>query len=235
MLFLSVLFVCFQFTQLSSQLVIQPSIESKTHPSMTIDSIVMTEMSTTCYFQIENQNTEGNAWFCADKDILLVELSTGRKHQLIKASGIPVCPDVYNFKHAGERLFFNLEFPAIEYAEGEIDIIEQCADNCFSFKNIILDVALNEEIRLFENGVSLFQQEKYREALSLFGHLKNSAYKEQNHYAYTRYIIPVIHFKLGDKKNAKSSYIELKAAVIPQKQYFLNKIHEIPFFRDLNK
>lgn len=219
---------------LNAQVIYQPSIGSKTHASMSIDSIVLDDYATRCYLKVVNKSTEGKSWFCADKEIVLVELNSNSKYRLVNSTGIPTCPEAHQFTYYGEELSFQLVFPPISDRNGELDIMEQCPEHCFSLKGIVLDPVLNREIRLFEDGAVLFQNDKFESALRVFEELKNSRFKRENHYAYTMYILPVIYYRLGDVRLAKQAFVELKSTQLNNKEYFLNKIREIPFFRSLD-
>jgi tetratricopeptide (TPR) repeat protein len=216
-----------------TQTVINPYIGSKTHPSLSIDSIVLSVDETVIYLKIINKNTEGNAWFCADKAISLYELNSNREHSLIRSAGIPVCPDAHRFSYEGEILSFILFFPPLKDQTGELDLIEKCPDHCFSLKQIVLDNDLNRELKLFEEGVVLFQNNHFEAALKIFTEISRSAHKSENHYAYSMYIIPVIYWNLGDSKNARLAFSKLVDSDIPDKKYFIDKIREIPFFSEM--
>lgn len=221
------------YGNLSAQKIIRPAIHSKTHTTLTLDSLFLDEDKTICYLSITNQNTEGTAWFCADKDISLRETSSNIRYQIIHSENIPVCPEAYKFNDFGEILSFRLIFPAIQNDIMEIDIVENCRDNCFSLQGIVLDPQLNHEIRQFEKGVSLFNERKYQEALVEFLPLESSVYVHENHYGYTLYIIPVIYEKLKEYSKAKAAYFSLKKSTILQKDYFLAKLRENTFFLEL--
>lgn len=201
---------------------------------MSIDSMVLSDENTHCFIKVVNENTEGSAWFCADRDIMLIELESQIKHALQESKGIPTCPDVYEFTYPGEVLLFELIFPPLIDRIGDVDIVEQCAQHCFSLKDIVLDPKLNQEVRQFEEGVLLFQNNHLDAALDIFKNLVNSSYKKEKHFAYSTYILPVLYWKMGDEKLAIQFYRTLKASSIVEKEYFLNKIHEIPFFRSLD-
>jgi len=199
-----------------------------------MDSIVMDDAGTSCYLSVTNLNTEGNAWFCADRDIILRDPVSNKKYQMIRSESIPVCPDAYYFSHAGEVLSFSLYFPPLGDRTGEIDLIENCADNCFTLQGIVLDPQLNEEIRQFEKAVEAYNEDNLSLALSLFMELQGSGYTKENHYAYTLYIIPLIHERLGNKSEATEAYFSLKESSIRQRDYFLKKLREIPYFLQLD-
>jgi len=115
------------------------------HP-MKINRIEFLAKQVKITISIENQLEGGN--FCADKNIDVIDILNNRKHHLIKAEGIPVCPSNYQFNSVGEVLTFNLIFPAINSSTKYINIIENCNQYCFSIKGIILNKALNNEINL---------------------------------------------------------------------------------------
>ena len=218
----------------NSQTIINPVIHSKSHPSLSVDSVIMNRESTRFYLSVENLNTEGNAWFCADQNISLTESGSGKTHKLQESIGIPICPETYKFKNTGELLSFELIFPSLKNNSKEVDLIENCADNCFSLIGISLDNQLNAEIRLFENAVKLYVGERIKEALPNFEKIgAESLYPDENHFAYTFYIIPVIYEKLKDYEKAKAAYYKLEQSNVLEKQYFLSKLEELPFFKSL--
>jgi tetratricopeptide (TPR) repeat protein len=229
-----ILFVFLIRSEPKAQLVINPIVGSKTHASMSIDSMVLSDENTRCFIKVVNQNTEGNAWFCADEDIVLIELESKIKHELLESKGIPTCPEVHAFSHPGEVLLFELVFPSLVNRMGDVDIVEQCAQHCFSLKDIVLDPMLNQEIRLFEEGLTLFQNNRLDAALAIFEKLISSPYKEEKHFAYSTYILPVLYWKLGEEELASEYYRALKTSSIVEKDYFLKKIREIPFFKSLD-
>ena len=198
-----------------------------------LDSIRLSAHQTECFLTVINESTEGTAWFCADSKIILTELDIGKRHQLLLSEGIPTCPDAYKFNYTGEKLSFKLVFPPLQNTQSEIDIIENCSNNCFSLKGIILDPLLNKEIRSFEYAVRLFNEKKLNEALPIFLGLIDSKYVNENHFAYTLYIIPVIYEKLGQQIEAKKAYHRLVDSKILNKNYFIERLQQIDFFRSL--
>ena len=207
-------------------MIVNPVVESKTHPSLTIDSIYLTNESTTCYLSVINQNTEGNAWFCADTNIDIVDIKSGIKRPLLSSLGIPVCPDAYRFKEFGEKLSFVLNFGPLHNTNAEIDIIENCSDNCFSLKGIVLDQKLNKEIRAFEKGLALYKEEKPEEALGVFEKIKReSDFKKERHVAYCYYILPLMYIDMEKYDLARKAYNDLLESQIKDKNYFIQKLN----------
>lgn len=123
-----------------SQIIEHPNYGLKSHETLNLGKVEMTAQKTTLYLMIENRIAEGN--FCADKNIYLIS-SKGERFGMIKAVGIPICPDNHSFKNIGEALNFSLEFPAIKPGTKWIDIIEDCTSNCFWFYGVTLDNELN--------------------------------------------------------------------------------------------
>jgi len=217
-----------------SQTIVLPIVNVKSHKTLTIEKIEIVENQTVVFLSVENQKTEGEAWFCADKRIYLENARGPGKFFLVKSEGIPVCPDSYKFKKQGEILQFRLFFPAIPQSIKEINIVEDCLDNCFYFKGVILDPVQNAEIKLFEKGVTLFSDKKADEALACFRQLsENMSDRKSSIYGYSLYIIPLILYQKGNRTEAKAEYLKLLNSDIPEKDYFLDKLKQEDFFKDL--
>jgi tetratricopeptide (TPR) repeat protein len=201
---------------------------------LAIEKIEFSEKQTIVFLSVENQITEGEAWFCADKSIYIKNAQGTEMYYMTKSEGIPTCPDTYKFKKPGEILQFKLIFPKIPATIKEIDIVENCTNNCFYFKGVILDPSQNADIKLFERGVILYSNKKLDEALKCFQELVvKTEDKKSNIYGYALYIIPLIYFEKGDKENAKNEYSKLINSTISDKDYFIEKLGKEEFFRNL--
>ena len=121
-----------------------PNVALKSHETLVISKVDITLQRTLIYLSLENQRNEGGN-FCADKKIYLI-YPDGSRLNLTSAHNIPVCPDTYNFKSIGEKLEFSLEFPPLRAGTPWIDIIEDCASNCFWFYGVTLDNELNARL-----------------------------------------------------------------------------------------
>jgi tetratricopeptide (TPR) repeat protein len=217
-----------------SQTVILPVVNMKSHKTLIIEKIEFSEKQSVIYLSIENQKTEGEAWFCADKNIYIKNSQGTEMFYMTKSEGIPTCPDQYKFKKPGEILEFKLIFPPISSNIKEINIVENCTDNCFYFKGVILDADQNEDIKLFEKGVSLYSNKHSEDALKCFKELsENTKDKKSNIFGYCLYIIPLIYFEKGDTENAKKEYAKLVNSSIADKDYFIEKLGKEEFFRGL--
>jgi hypothetical protein len=137
------IFLLFGFTTSFSQSLVAPNVALKSHETLDIIKIVMSEDKTEIFLKVENRINGGN--FCADKNIYSV-YPDGTKSLLIASNGIPVCPDTYKFRSPGEKLDFVLTFPPFKKGVESFNLIEDCQQNCFSFYGIILDNNLNKKI-----------------------------------------------------------------------------------------
>jgi hypothetical protein len=127
----------------SSQSVLMPNVALKSHETLDITKIMMSEQKTEIYLTVENRITGGT--FCADRNIYII-YPDGTKSKLVSSEGIPVCPEVHKFKAPGEKLDFVLVFPPLKKGTEWFDLKEDCQENCFSFYGIILDNTLNRKI-----------------------------------------------------------------------------------------
>jgi hypothetical protein len=125
------------------QTIPNPNFALKSHETLEIAKVGMTPEKTTISLRIENRIEGGN--FCADKNISII-YPDGNRIRLLKADGIPACPDNYKFKSVGEKLDFTLVFPPLKPGTEWIDIIEECTANCFWFYGITLNNDLNRRL-----------------------------------------------------------------------------------------
>jgi hypothetical protein len=129
--------------ELCAQTVLRPNQSLKSHETLEIVSIELKTDMTLVSLVVENRITGGT--FCADRNIYIID-PTGTRLKLKKATGIPVCPDAYNFRGMGEKLNFSLEFPPLKAGASWIDIVEECESNCFWFYGVTLDTELNRKL-----------------------------------------------------------------------------------------
>jgi hypothetical protein len=126
-----------------SQIIVSPNYGLKSHQTLVINRIELLPERTVLYISIENRVQGGT--FCADRNIFIIQ-SDGARLRLIRADGIPVCPETYKFKTKGEKLDFSLTFPPLKPGTDWFDLVEECTGNCISFYGIILDSELNRKI-----------------------------------------------------------------------------------------
>lgn len=146
----------------SPQSFMYPNHALKSHETLEISKVEVTDRNTIVHLTIENRIEGGN--FCADRNIYLVD-SAGDRYSLEKSSGIPVCPDSYTFNSVGEKLQFTLTFPTLKEGTKWIDLIEDCSDNCFWFYGVTLDNELNKKL---DEAFTLASGQKPDENILLF-------------------------------------------------------------------
>jgi hypothetical protein len=128
---------------LYSQTINRPNSALRSHETLVISKVEITPQNTMIFLSVENRITGG--YFCADKNIFII-FPDGTRSKLISSNGIPVCPDTYKFKTIGEKLDFILTFPPLKKDTEWFDLIEDCAENCFSFYGVSLNSELNKKI-----------------------------------------------------------------------------------------
>ena len=137
------LFCAIGVINIYSQTVNHPNSGLKSHETLEFSKVVTTAQKTVIFLSVENRITGG--YFCADKNIFII-YPDGTRIRLISSKGIPVCPESYKFKSIGEKLSFELTFSPLKHDTQWIDLIEDCADNCFSFYGVCLNDDLNKKI-----------------------------------------------------------------------------------------
>lgn len=207
-----------------AQQVINPNFALASHP-MKVTKISHTANETVIGLSIENQIETGS--FCADKKIYVQDILSGKKFNLKKSEGIPVCPQTYQFSYIGEVLNFTLYFPKIS-TKKYLTLVENCNQYCFSIKGIVLDKDLNESINLgynyYSKGQLDFALEAFKQAVNKhpdypFGlHYLNivQIYAEKKDFSTA---------KVWYKKIAESNFLDKKEVLDRlKKQYYYNKL-----------
>lgn len=196
---------------LMSQSISQPNIGLKSPETLELRKIDLTPEKTIVSFMIENRRADGN--FCADKNIFII-YPDGSRSKLVNAVGIPQCPEIYKFKSIGEKLGFTLTFPPLKPATEWIDIVEECASNCFYFYGITLNYDLNK--RLDEAFIIASKGEPGKTIL-LFRNILESVDKQDPGIEGSLYInIIIAAVEAGDKVEAAVWYKRLLSSHAPR-------------------
>jgi hypothetical protein len=205
--------------QLFSQTVDQPNFGLKSHPTLDIESVLLTNSATTLFMVIENQSLDGT--FCADKNIFIA-LPNGKHLKIKSAEGIPRCPETYVFKTYGEKMLFNLTFPAIPEGTQWFDLIEDCNDACFSFNSVILDPVLNQKI---DHAYSLMESKDLENASLKFEDLLAEFSDKKCSYTGAIYwnLIEIAR-QSGDDAKSKEWMEKLVKSDIPLKEKFIENL-----------
>jgi hypothetical protein len=201
-----------------AQTIMEPNFGLKSPETIEIRKIEITESETVVYLSIENKISGG--YFCADKSIFLIE-SDGTRRKLLKAKGIPACPDTYKFKNIGEKLQFSLEFPPVKKGTVCVDIIEECNQNCFSFYGITLDETLNSRLN---EALSVIDKGQFLSAITLYKKiLEGQPDKGVIGSIYSSII--TLYSKTGDNVSAKEWYKKLTDSNVQRFQLYLNNLN----------
>ncbi|MFN8256380.1 MAG: hypothetical protein U0W24_11855 [Bacteroidales bacterium] len=195
------------------------------HP-MRINKIEILENNTKVDLAIENQIETGS--FCADKNIDLKDVISGKSYHLLTSFGIPVCPDSYKFKFAGEILNFSLYFPKITEKVKFLDIIENCDQYCFSIRGIILDEDMNKDIDL---GYDYYTKGKLDFALQAF----KMAVENNKDYPYGFLYMNIIQILIekNDISGAKGWYSKLLSSQFLDRNEVIQRIKKQSYYSKL--
>jgi hypothetical protein len=206
---------------LFSQTFMQPNYALKSHETMSIRKVEITGESTIVSLSVENRITGGN--FCADRNIYIIDPS-GVKYKVVKAVGIPVCPDSYAFKSIGEVLNFTLEFPPVSRDIKWVDIIEDCTSNCFRFYGVTLDNELNKKL---DEVFTLSAKGKPAENMILFSRILDDIGSQNLGIEGLLYInIISAAVEDSDNVNAKVWYKRLAASKAPRVEEYLKFLND---------
>ena len=204
-----------------SQEISRPNFAMKSHETLELLKIDIQPGKTTLFLSIENRIPGGN--FCADKNISIIYPSGG-KVKITEASGIPVCPQTYNFKSIGEKLFFALVFPPLKSGTEWIDIVEECSSNCFWFYGVTLDAGLNSKIEAVFSAAS---KGKPEDNIILFRKLLDEI-GERNLGIEGLVYINIINaaIEAGDKVEASVWYKRLLSSGAPRLNYYVKFLND---------
>lgn len=115
--------------------------EKRSNNAILINKIEVNDNATIIYLTHTAPSEYINGgWVSIDPNVFLRENSSGRKLKLIKAEGIPLSPDKFQYSSAGQKLSFRLYFPRIEFSGNNVDLIEcERDESCFNFYKIGTD------------------------------------------------------------------------------------------------
>jgi hypothetical protein len=219
-LFFVLVFLTIGIGNIFSQTYYQPNIGLKSHETLEILKAELTAKSTILYLSVENRITGGA--FCADRNIYVI-YPDGTRIKVIKASGIPQCPEYYKFKTIGEKLAFTLTFPPLKPGTEWIDLIEDCNDNCFSFYGILLNSDLNKRI---DEAVADVDNGEIDTAISLYKGIIESIGSSGNGITGSLYS-DLISLLVRKNYTARASewYKKLLSSNVPQLQLYIKNLN----------
>ncbi len=212
--------------QVGAQQLNIPNFAWATHP-MKINKIERMGDVTVVELSITNQKASGGS-FCADKNIYIMDVLSGKKYHLLYSKGIPVCPDSYKFAGIGEVLTFQLYFPPVDTKTKYINIVENCDNYCFSISGVILNKDLNEDINL---AYQYYKENKLDFAIFAF----KKAVEKYPDYPFGKFYIDLIqvYIEKNDVANAKIWYNKLKSSNFIDKNEVLHQLQNAAFYNQL--
>jgi hypothetical protein len=216
-----ILLVITTFTSnLIAQTFIKPNIGLKSHETLVLNKIELRADITIASFTIENKITDGS--FCADKNISII-YPDGSRIKVTNATGIPRCPEVFKFRYPGEKLQFTLEFPPLRSGTKWIDIVEECASNCFWFYGVTLDNELNNKL---DDAFVLAEKGEPAKNILLFRNILESVDNQNEGIEGSLYVnIIVAAVEAGDKVEAAVWYKRLVSSHAPRLNEYLKVLN----------
>lgn len=198
----------------------RPATGIRTHETMEILKAEVTPSKTVLYLCIENRREGGE--FCAARDIY-ISGPDGSRLNIVSATGIPRCPEVYRFKKTGEKLYFSLEFPPLKNGTGWINLVENCNDYCFRIYGILLDNGFSRKI---DEALSMAERGESDSAITLYKDLIRSSEKRHEGIIGSLYadLITLLVNK-GYTAQASEYYKQIIASSFPEKQLYIDNLN----------
>jgi hypothetical protein len=219
--FVTVVLLCLLSGLSLSQTFINPNYSLKSHETLIIVKVEVRPEATIFYMSIENKIEKGS--FCADKNIYII-YPDGKRSKLVSSTGIPVCPDTYQFKTQGEKLEFVLSFPPLKKGIDWIDLVEECSDNCFSFYGVSLNNDLNKRI---DDAFTLAENDEPVKAMGSFISIAEDIGKSNSGIKGLLYInIIRLAVETGDKTKAAEWYKKFKLSETPRLSEYLKYLND---------
>jgi hypothetical protein len=119
-------------------------------------------------------------------------------------------------------LRFKLIFPSIKYSGSRVDLIEDCSNSCFYFKDIILDNKLNNDIHLFDMALNQYQNGDKQIAAVNFEKIISKIPNNPTHvYGFAFSYLYKIANEKGDNNKAENWKNKFLNSSLPNKDYYL--------------
>jgi len=201
-----------------------PTAVELSHPELVIKRIYFNDKNTVVELSVTNNIMGG--WFCADRNIYLFNKIENKRYNLKGSDNIPNCPDKYEFKRIGEKLEFALFFEKIDNHGERIDLIEDCSNSCFYFRDILLDNDKNRDIHLFETSVIQFEAGNINQSEVNFTKIIQDIPNNPTHvYGFAYSYLYKISLQRGDRAKAEKWKSEFMKSNLPNKDYYLKNFN----------
>jgi hypothetical protein len=218
---LTVWMIVIYMTNTHSQTIDKPNIALKSHETLEILKVEITQQAALIWFSVENRRNAGGS-FCADKNIFII-YPDGTRSRLISSKGIPVCPETYKFKTIGEKLYFELTFPTLKQGVRWIDLVEDCTDNCISLFGICLDNDLNKKI---DAASVLAENKESAQALNSFIKIADTSDTRDSGIEGLIYVnIIMLAKETGNELKAADWYKKLASSGIPRCESYIKNLN----------
>ena len=220
----TVLFFSLSFSALFgfSQVLLNPLTKDKSHESLNISSIIITDTSTIITIVFESKN-DSLFSFCVDKNSYIKEskndfkrfsagdkksqeVNSPKKLALINKENIKTCAEKTAIKYAKDSLEFKLIFPNLNKPlVGFIDLVSES----FRLEGICLNDSLAYEVSTYQQAFTEFEDDNKDTAIVLFKKIIDFHDTANNMYENAFFNIPIIYESKGDKKKAITWYKKL--------------------------
>jgi hypothetical protein len=197
-----------------------PNYALKSHETLVIKKIEVTDKAVIFFMSIENRIEGGD--FCADKNIFII-YPDGTRSKLSSSNGIPVCPETYKFKTPGEKLDFTLSFPPLKPGTNWVDLIEECSENCFSFYGLTLNSDLNRKL---DEAFSYAERGETAKAISLYTSILESIDNQNSGIEGVLFTdIITLVAESGDNKGAEAWYKRMLLSGAPRLELYIQNLN----------
>ncbi len=204
-----------------AQVIEKPNQAMKSPETLTLNKIETVKGKSVFYFTLESKIANG--YFCLDKNTYII-YPDGSKERLLKASGIPECPDNYNFKNAGDKLDFSLSFPALRKDAQWVDLVEDCSSGCMFLYGITLNRQLNSDL---DKAFSESEKSTPENSVRIFSNILESIDSKNLGIEGLLYLnIINASLEAGDKVGAEVWYKRLGASGAPRLNFYLKYLND---------
>ncbi len=209
---------------LNAQEIMQPNYGLKNPETIEVIRIRLTGTETLVDMSI--QNRVSNGYFCVDENTYL-EYGNGVKMKMKSASGLPRCPERYEFKSVGEKIYFTLAFDKLPEDVSWFDIVEYCDANCFSVLALNLDEEVNDEINMAFSALDRLEPEK---AIEIFTTMLPSLQSDGHGLTGSVYLNLVELLAANNLDDELRQLVsDFKESTIPHKQRYLEILNNLDY------
>ena len=202
-----------------TQSIFEPNYALKSPKTLNIANVEFSATATVLTLNIENKVDGG--YFCIDRNTYLVTPS-GEKLKLTELTGLPFCPDNFQFKRINEIKYFTMKFPPVKEGTKWLTILEECNSNCLSIIGLSLDAGLNAKLNLCFRDL---EKGRRKDAIGRFESVRSELAGSGNPMLGSVYSnLITLYTEDGDRAKAEALRNELAKLDIPNKAMFLETV-----------